>query len=134
LVNRGSKYYQENWENHLDLLEDDITGPLYKTLLERPGFENLTEMLVTGPCAISVSKVNQWVSVYVLFVWVLLIIYSAYNEISRLQISPHDILVIITLSIVGFITIISCFSMFIKGKTYTGKHNPKANKRVTKIE
>ncbi|HYA13210.1 MAG TPA: hypothetical protein VEF33_02610 [Syntrophales bacterium] len=22
LVNRGSKYWQENWENHLDLLED----------------------------------------------------------------------------------------------------------------
>ena len=27
----GSKHWQENWENHLDLLEDKITGPLYKT-------------------------------------------------------------------------------------------------------
>lgn len=27
----GSKHWQENWEKHLDLLEDDVTGPLYKT-------------------------------------------------------------------------------------------------------
>lgn len=36
LVNRGSKYWQENWENHVDMLEDPITGPLYKTVLHRP--------------------------------------------------------------------------------------------------
>jgi hypothetical protein len=53
LVNRGSKYWQENWENHLDLLEDRITGPLYKTLLERPGLHFLSEKLVTGPIGIS---------------------------------------------------------------------------------
>jgi len=33
LVNRGSKTWQENWEAHIDLLEDKITGPLYKTVL-----------------------------------------------------------------------------------------------------
>lgn len=27
----GSKHWQENWEKHLDLLEDEVTGPLYKT-------------------------------------------------------------------------------------------------------
>lgn len=31
LVNKGSKYWQENWEFHVDLLEDDVMGPLYKT-------------------------------------------------------------------------------------------------------
>ena len=30
-VNRASKYWQENWEKHVDLLEDDCQGPLYKT-------------------------------------------------------------------------------------------------------
>ena len=30
-VNKGSKYWQENWEFHVDLLEDDVMGPLYKT-------------------------------------------------------------------------------------------------------
>lgn len=31
LASKGSKHWQENWENHLDMLENDITGPLYKT-------------------------------------------------------------------------------------------------------
>ncbi|MBQ7613006.1 MAG: hypothetical protein IJU92_08045 [Spirochaetaceae bacterium] len=30
LASKGSKHWQENWENHLDMLEDEITGPLYK--------------------------------------------------------------------------------------------------------
>ena len=36
LTNRGSKYWQENWESHVDMLEDTIAGPLYKTVLHRP--------------------------------------------------------------------------------------------------
>ena len=28
---KGSKHWQENWENHMELLEDPVTGPLYKT-------------------------------------------------------------------------------------------------------
>lgn len=31
LSSYGSKHWQENWENHLELLENDVTGPLYKT-------------------------------------------------------------------------------------------------------
>src|SRR5688572_17421430 len=30
-VNKGSKRWQENWENHVDMLEDGIFGPLHKT-------------------------------------------------------------------------------------------------------
>jgi hypothetical protein len=32
LVIKGSKRWQESWEAHIDKLEDDITGPLYKTV------------------------------------------------------------------------------------------------------
>ena len=35
-VNKGSKFWQENWENHVELLEDKIFGPLYKTIAKRP--------------------------------------------------------------------------------------------------
>lgn len=34
-ANRGSKQWQENWEHHVDHLEDKVTGPLYKTVLRR---------------------------------------------------------------------------------------------------
>ncbi|PBC73455.1 hypothetical protein SAMN02745108_01136 [Fibrobacter intestinalis] len=30
LVAKGSKHWQENWEHHIALLEDKVTGPLFK--------------------------------------------------------------------------------------------------------
>ena len=35
-ANRGSKLWQENWENHVALLEDDVVGPLFNTISGRP--------------------------------------------------------------------------------------------------
>jgi hypothetical protein len=29
---RGSKFWQQNWERHIDMLEDDIEGRLHKTI------------------------------------------------------------------------------------------------------
>lgn len=59
LVNRGSKFWQENWENHVDMLEDDVIGPLYKTILHRPKETHFIDAYITGPLPISVSKINQ---------------------------------------------------------------------------
>lgn len=75
LVNRGSKYWQENWENHVDMLEDNITGPLYKTVLKRPPEEeeSIVERFITGPAPYSPSKINQWVAVFTLCIWLVLI-------------------------------------------------------------
>lgn len=33
MSSRGSRHWQENWENHVMLLENDVMGPLYKTFL-----------------------------------------------------------------------------------------------------
>src|ERR1051326_3059131 len=73
LVNRGSKYWQENWENHVDMLEDEHTGPLYKTVLHREEQTDLIEKYILGPAPISVSKVNQWVSSFTLCIWAALV-------------------------------------------------------------
>jgi len=35
MVNLGSKYWQENWENHVDLLADKIAGPIFRTIMSR---------------------------------------------------------------------------------------------------
>lgn len=133
LVNRGSKYWQENWENHLDLLEDEITGPLYKTLLERPGGDTLSEQLVTGPLSVSVSKINQWVSVFVLFIWLLLAAFSVYKTTASLIISQHDWLVICAHLLVTGVAFLSCLSMVARGKTHKGEHNPNMVVRKTVI-
>jgi len=134
LVNRGSKYWQENWENHLDLLEDEITGPLYKTLLERPSLDSLSEKLVTGPLSASVSKINQWVSVFVLFVWILLVCYSIYRTMAPLQVSRNDWLTISAHAVVIVIALICCILMVARGKTHKGEYNPRMVERKTRIK
>jgi hypothetical protein len=71
LVNRGSKYWQENWERHADLLESKVVGPLYKTTISRQEFSLLE---FWGGYPYSVSKINQLISLFVALVWLGLVI------------------------------------------------------------
>src|ERR1700704_844080 len=117
LVNRGSKYWQENWENHVDMLEDEVMGPLYKTVLHRPEQTSFLQKHIIGPKAISVSKINQWVSCSVLCIWVML----AYHSLSLIGLThtpsvKRIVIAVITLSF-------ACL-MFRKGKT-DGQHPPR---------
>lgn len=134
LVNRGSKYWKENWENHLDLLEDEITGPLYKTILERPELCSLSEKLVTAPLSVSVSKINQWVSVFVLFVWISLAVYSFYKTTTSLKISNYNWLVLCAYVFVAAVASLCCFFMFTRGRTDKGDYTSNTIERKTKIE
>jgi hypothetical protein len=68
-VNRGSKFWQENWEKHVDLLENEINGPLYKTVLSEA---DLAFWKLWGPYDFSVSKINQLLSLFVVLLFVLL--------------------------------------------------------------
>jgi hypothetical protein len=61
LVIKGSKFWQENWEAHIDHLEDAITGPLHKTVYTK------------GKDAFSVSRINGYLAIVVIVVWVLLL-------------------------------------------------------------
>lgn len=58
LTNQGSKTWQRHWEEHIDLLEDNFTGPLYKT--------------VSAQKTYSVSKINEIVSLVFVSMWALL--------------------------------------------------------------
>lgn len=113
-VNRGSKYWQENWENHVDMLEDKINGPLYKVVLTRADAVGLKEKLqhvFTGPSAFSVSKINQIISLYIFFVWCGLLIYSLPTFSLYSQINWYYMLLI-------GITILVCISFFCSAKTF----------------
>lgn len=129
-VNRGSKYWQENWENHIELLEDEECGPLYKTVLSRPAPESTMDYLqhwLNGPSAISVSKVNQIISLYVSILWAGLIYYSLppfsfESEINWLYVT------VIGLTIITCILFVTPF-----GKTYQDNHAPIATKRKIKV-
>jgi hypothetical protein len=58
LINQGSKTWQRHWEIHVDMLENEITGPLYK--------------IVTTQKTFSVSKLNEIVSRFIVMIWIIL--------------------------------------------------------------
>lgn len=71
-VNRGSKYWQENWETQLDILLAKRIGPVF-TRVKNPTdrFWNLLR-----PYPFSVSKVNILLSILMIVIWIILFIFS----------------------------------------------------------
>ena len=57
--NIASKYWQENWENHITLLEDSEIGRLYKT----------TVSFYENPFKPSVSRLNLKISAFITIAW-----------------------------------------------------------------
>jgi hypothetical protein len=76
LANRGSKYWQEQWESKIEQVEDGITGPLFKNE-EKPknfgwwlqGRRYSVSRLAT---AVSDSVLLLWVSIYIRQLWICL--------------------------------------------------------------
>jgi hypothetical protein len=63
----GSKFWQSNWEHHVDLLADMILGPLFKVISVSEESIQGNPLYAAGQ--FSVSKVNQILSVFVTAVW-----------------------------------------------------------------
>ena len=79
LANLASKFWQSNWEAHVDLLEDTEIGPLYKRIYtprpRRPENSKRCSEIVTFLTRgrpFSASKLNALVSLYAVVVWFLL--------------------------------------------------------------
>ncbi len=129
LVNRGSKYWQENWENHVDMLEDSIVGPLYKTILHRSDkecFFGKLEQYVLGPQAISVSKVNLIASIFTISIWITLLLHSLLPIHTGGPISWKHVAV-------GTITVIFMGIMRCCARTGLDPHKRVMTKRKTEI-
>ena len=62
---RGSKFWQENWEMHVDLLEDEVEGLLHKTAL------------VKRHLSYSVSRVNERFLQIIAVGWIVIFIIAA---------------------------------------------------------
>ena len=129
-VNRGSKQWQENWEKHVDMLEDKITGPLYKVVLTRnklKGRRDKARHIITGPSPLSVSKINQIISLYVSILWASLIWYSLPKFDSKADINWFYFTVV-------SVSIIACITFFWLGRTYQGDFWHRATIRTTEIK
>ena len=54
LSSYASKNWQENWENHIDLLENDVTGPLYKIYESEKAF-SVSRITIAAGWVVSLS-------------------------------------------------------------------------------
>jgi hypothetical protein len=95
LANRGSKFWQLNWETHVDALEPESIGPLYQTVIAAQRFDRKSG---TEPFPFSVSKLNQLLSQFVTRVWYLLLAYTCFTvSVSPVGFAASTLLVVITL-------------------------------------
>jgi hypothetical protein len=97
-VNKGSKYWQENWEKHVDLLEDDVMGPLYKTTLEYD-WKWFDRICPLKPYNYSVGKINQLLSFGILLVWIFLFCHNISNKFGIYEPFEHFNIEVIILGI-----------------------------------
>lgn len=124
-LNRGSKYWQENWELQVDLLEIERHGPLHRI---NPDPDQYSLLDASRAYPFSVTKVNQHLSLFVAAVWILLIADAA----SRLHWSLRDGSPVFGLMLA--LAIATCFSFWrfgrstphhsVLGKTVTLKYKP----------
>lgn len=69
LVSRAANYWQENWERHAEALEDEVTGPLQKTVLAMDDF-SLPQVGRGYP--FSATRILQVFSLYIVMTWLFL--------------------------------------------------------------
>lgn len=94
-VNKGSKYWQENWEQHVDLLENDVMGPLYKTTKAcESGFSNMFGFW--HAYKYSVGKINILISAVISVVWGILLLQRVIFCVGE-ELSSQSIFVIVVI-------------------------------------
>jgi len=118
LSNRGSKYWQENWEAHVSALENDEIGPLFKTIKKnKKKFWNLFSAY-----DFSVSKANIIASILICLVSIglffknVIFICTKLTHQDLLNILQNNFGVILIISIIiAFFIILIAIGFFAKG-------------------
>jgi preprotein translocase subunit YajC len=124
----GSKRWQENWEKHIDNLEDEITGPLYKSLyFKRKKYYY------------SVSKMNKIPAGVVIVTWIFLLIQylcNNYNIIKNIFLSFSNNFKVFLFILLPFLGTVFCvfYLMLYKGQTDDGKLNSELRAELEKGE
>lgn len=85
LINKGSKFWQINWEEHIDMLQTQFSGDLYKTILDT------TNTDLFSPCPLclkaydySVTKITMLTSIVLMIVSFLIFVFHALIFIMKL--------------------------------------------------
>lgn len=119
LVNKASKFWQENWEGHIDCLEDEFEGSIYKTvLINKSDLWNPTKGY-----PFSVSQINQFCSLFVVIIWLVLIVKS----LSFLKVDIFSGTLTIGVQVIATIFIISVLTWVFWCKSRTNFNSNKVD-------
>jgi len=88
-ANQGSKFWQENWEKNLDMLEFYISGDLYKIT---------AKLDLPKP---SVSKINIYVAKTLCLLWMVVFIYSLSFSFFSIESLSHAFIFICIYSLIS---------------------------------
>ncbi len=99
LSGRDSIFWQKNWDMHIDFLEDNVIGSLYKTV-ENP-YRYKWYRLLDG-YASSSSKINQLLSLIIVLVWAYLVGQTFFLVVNLFQAIVFAALTVIVLSVIIF--------------------------------
>jgi len=121
LVILGSKRWQENWEKHIDCLENEITGPLYKTIYYK------------GKNYYSVSGINLKLAWVVLITWIFLLMqyfYTNFTTFKNIFLYICNNFHVIFFLILPLVLTVICIFYFLlkKGQTDGGELNKEFKK------
>lgn len=128
LVNRGSKFWQNNWERHVDLLEDEITGPLYKTVIQK---KDIKFWHIHKEGKYSVSKVNQLLSLYLTAIW----LFIGFRHLFWPHLSKIECLLWFTTyqtHFLAFGTLVTAILLLVLGKADPVEQDTKESVRISK--
>lgn len=106
LGNRGSKFWQTNWEKHVDYIENSVYGPLYKTILDRKEFKFWD---LTNAYPFSVSRINHTLNIFAIIIWIFLAFQSLSDILGIVELFKNFNILILTLIAGIFIGLLFVF-------------------------
>ena len=93
LTNKGSKFWQENWENHIIFLEQEFNSEIYSVTLNKSGecfFNPLNGH------SYSISRLNGFIVLLIWMAWVFLLIKELFfNMVSLCEVIASFIAILI---------------------------------------
>ena len=124
MVNKGSKFWQKNWETHVSLLEKSEIGPLYDVFLNPKGTIR-DRLCPTKAFDFSVTKVNMWASFTICICsfcgWVGIDLWLIFDRKQSLAITLITTLVPSAIMLLSLILMV----VFSDGNTYINIDEPK---------
>jgi len=129
-VNRGSKFWQVNWEKHLYCIEDEAIGPLSKTTIDT-NYYRKRFFYLASPYPFSVTKINHILNIVLIVFWLGLLFDFC---ITHLTINDNYLSFYFW---TGVFTLAAIFSLFVFTHTgidnYFGSREKREKRRVIDV-